>query len=99
MSGCHDNGTSICLPGRFAVTCFAHRELPPHRAVRLVNPMSCIYITGFRGQFCEKPDACYYKPCIAAAVCTNTDDPKEFKCICDDTDGRFFSIKKYHFDD
>nr|CDS27036.1 fibropellin Ia [Hymenolepis microstoma] len=53
MIGCHDNGTSICLPG-------------------------------FRGQFCEKPDACFYRPCIPGAECINADDKKNgYRCICD----------------
>ncbi|KAM3179644.1 hypothetical protein ACTXT7_000231 [Hymenolepis weldensis] len=57
MIGCHDNGTSICLPG-------------------------------FRGQFCEKPDACFYKPCIPRAECINADDKERgYKCICDGIEG------------
>ncbi|KAM7539551.1 hypothetical protein Aperf_G00000035416 [Anoplocephala perfoliata] len=57
MSGCHDNGTSICLPG-------------------------------FRGQFCEKPDACFYKPCIPGAECINVDDtPTGYKCVCGGIEG------------
>ncbi|CDS40869.1 fibropellin Ia [Echinococcus multilocularis] len=51
MLGCHENGTSICLPG-------------------------------FRGQFCEKPDACFYKPCIPGAECVNVDTPTGYNCIC-----------------
>ncbi|KAL5968890.1 Protein jagged-1a, partial [Taenia solium] len=56
MLGCHENGTSICLPG-------------------------------FRGQFCEKPDACFYRPCIPGAECVNVDTSTGYKCICGGSEG------------
>lgn len=38
---------------------------------------------GFRGEYCEKLDHCYSKPCKNNAICTNLDDDQElYKCEC-----------------
>lgn len=43
----------------------------------------CRCCGGFRGEFCEKIDHCYSKPCKNHAICTNTDDDQElYKCKC-----------------
>lgn len=111
MIGCHDNGTSICLPGKLLFDRL-HKEYPIciKPALRLANftndvvntinafqenfsqllSLLCLYhIAGFRGQFCEKPDACFYKPCIPSAECINADDKEGgYKCICDGSEGK-----------